>query len=433
MMNDRGIGHKGLVITHLNTSSLTAHFNMVRQDVIDREMHIATYSETNLKPAYPTELLKIPGYLLFRQDRQGTHKTRGGGLGMYVRDDFVCDLNKWDHLNQIKESSEMLWVTVKPGGTRKLIIGIVYRPPIGDPGEFLTDIREKLEPLNLNHHEIHILGDFNLDVTEGAKTKGKELVAICKNVGLTQLIKNPIRITPDKQPILDLYFTNSPHISDSGVTSTNISDHAQIFARKKKAPHKRISITFTGRSYNNYNPLKFKANLITKDWNDILGSEDVNKAWGDYLRVIESDLSEMCPLKEISTHNEKADWITLDHLEQIKLKDDMMWKARLSRDKEDWIKAQKSRNLTKAMMKQAKSAFLVSALTDNREDSKKFWRTLHKVIPGKNSSKHPINLIDHKGVQSDPSDAATLINDFFTTVAGKLDIHTDKWVDPGLD
>ena len=173
MMNDRRIGHKGLVITHLNTSSLTAHFNMVRQDVIDREMHIYTYSETNLKPAYPTELLKIPGYLLFRQDRQGLRKTKGGGLGMYVRDDFVCDLNKWDHLNQIKDSSEMLWVTVKPGGTKKLIIGIVYRPPDGEQGEFLTDIREKLEQIHLNHHEAHILGDFNLDVTEGAKTKGK--------------------------------------------------------------------------------------------------------------------------------------------------------------------------------------------------------------------------------------------------------------------
>ena len=64
-------------------------------------------------------------------------------------------------------------------------------------------------------------------------------MAICKNVGLTQLINTPTRITPDRRSILDLYFTNCPHIADSGVTSTNISDHAQIYATKKKAPQKR--------------------------------------------------------------------------------------------------------------------------------------------------------------------------------------------------
>ena len=82
----------------------------------------------------------------------------------------------------------MLWVTVKPGGSKKLLIGIIYRPPGEDTEEFLSDLRDKLELLGTNENEIHILGDFNMDITEGAKTKGKQLVAICKNVGLTQLI-----------------------------------------------------------------------------------------------------------------------------------------------------------------------------------------------------------------------------------------------------
>ena len=139
----------------------------------------------------------------------------------------------------------------------------------------------------------------------------------------------------------------------------------------------------------------------------------------------------MCPLKEISTHNEKADWITHEHLEQIRLKDDLMLKARQTRDRDDWIKAQKSRNQTKAMMKQAKSAYLVNALTENREDSKKCWCTIHKILPKKVSSNHPIKLLDHEGMQTDPAEAATLINDFFTTVEHKLDVHTDEWTDPG--
>ena len=171
--------------------------------------------------------------------------------------------------------------------------------------------------------------------------------------------------------------------------------------------------------------------MINWDWAEVLATEDVNKAWDEYLEVIETKLNKMCPLKDISTHNEKADWITIEHLEQIKLKDDLMLKARQTRNRDDWINAQKSRNMTKAMMKRAKSTYLVNALTENREDSKKLWRTLHKILPNNKSERHPINLIDHDGNQTDPKNAATLINDFFTTVAGKLDVHTDKWTDPG--
>ena len=72
-------------------------------------------------------MLEIPGYQLFRQDRQGT---RGGGLGLYVREDFVCDTNKWDHLNQVKESSEMLWMTIKLRGSKKKSLLPLYTDPL---------------------------------------------------------------------------------------------------------------------------------------------------------------------------------------------------------------------------------------------------------------------------------------------------------------
>ena len=71
----------------------------------------------------------------------------------------------------------------------------------------------------------------------------------------------------------------------------------------------------------------------------------------------------------------------MEHLEQIKLKDDLKAKALRTKDRDDWIRAQKSRNFTKAMMKQAKSAYLTDALPTDKNDSKQFWRTLDKILP----------------------------------------------------
>ena len=122
----------------------------------------------------------------------------------------------------------------------------------------------------------------------------------------------------------------------------------------------------------------------------------------------------------------------MDLLEQIKLKDDLLVKSRETGNLEDWIKAQKSKNLTKKMMKQAKSTFLTEALTTNQKDSEQFWRTLSKILPKKSSSAHPINLINENGSLEEPSNAAGLINDFFTNIATKLDKHKEPWEDKGL-
>ena len=138
-----------------------------------------------------------------------------------------------------------------------------------------------------------------------------------------------------------------------------------------------------------------------------------------------------CPIKNISINQVRAQWLTPDHLEQIKLKDDLLAEARSTRDRETWIAAQKCRNLTKKMMKHAKSEFLTTALAESRHDSKRFWRTLKKVLP-KGDSKHPINLVGEDGTPIAPGLAAVTINNFFTTVATELDVYTDEWQNPGL-
>ena len=142
---------------------------------------------------------------------------------------------------------------------------------------------------------------------------------------------------------------------------TNISDHGQIFMRKKKDTLKKIKASFRARIYKNYDGTAYADTLRQRNWEDLLKIEDCDKAWEEYLSILERELNKTCPIQNISINQVRAQWLTPDHLEQIKLKDDLLAEARSTRDREIWIAAQKCRNLTKKMMKHAKSKFLTTA------------------------------------------------------------------------
>nr|CAH7714560.1 unnamed protein product [Callosobruchus chinensis] len=80
-------------------------------------------SETWLDQNTDSDLIAIPGYFLFRQDRVG----RGGGVAAHVKVDLHCsviDIN----LTSITGDLEFLLLRVKYQ-TYSCIIGVFYRPP----------------------------------------------------------------------------------------------------------------------------------------------------------------------------------------------------------------------------------------------------------------------------------------------------------------
>ena len=92
------------------------------------------------------------------------------------------------------------------------------------------------------------MGDFNIDMCDKKNQSTKKLIEITKSYGLRQLIKHPTRYSSDKDSILDLIFTNSDFISNSGVCDINLSDHQMVLAMRKKIKITKTKCRFTGRS-----------------------------------------------------------------------------------------------------------------------------------------------------------------------------------------
>ena len=139
--------------------------------------------------------------------------------------------------------------------------------------------------------------------------------------GFRQIIDKPTC----KGNCIDLIFTNSNDIANSGVLDINLSDHDLVFATNKKMTPKREYIDFLGRSYRNYDANSFKNNLLTFDWFDYWTLDDPNSCWNFLLNRITLEIDKSCPLKKRRVRNSNEPWLCNEILEAIFDKD-QAWK-----------------------------------------------------------------------------------------------------------
>lgn len=94
-------------------------------DLNNEDIDVCIVSESHLKPEMPDAIVNIPGYSIFRQERNwsGLDKRSKGGIAIYGR----SNLNVFDVYRS--KLYELLYVILKlPSGHLLLTRGI-YHPP----------------------------------------------------------------------------------------------------------------------------------------------------------------------------------------------------------------------------------------------------------------------------------------------------------------
>lgn len=181
-------------IAHLNIRSLKSreHFLLLQHTMEEHDFDIFTISETWLDSSVDSQVMRIPGFAFFHHDR-GEHKS--GGLAVYIKDTFRATLLK-DVSGISDENFPQLWIKVQVRHCKSIHICTVYRPPC-TALTFSDSMSSSLLDMLLLGNDIIILGDLNcniLDETADSRT----LKELCATFNLTQLVKEPTRITGTK-------------------------------------------------------------------------------------------------------------------------------------------------------------------------------------------------------------------------------------------
>ena len=108
-------------------------------------------------------------------------------------------------------------------------------------------------PKSPHNEDLFLMGDFNLDYLDHKHEYVSDLKQIAPIFGLKQHIKETTRYSLNQNGLghvkgscLDLIFTTSPYIQQSGTLNFNLSDHLAVFITRKKDQNLNTKITLKG-------------------------------------------------------------------------------------------------------------------------------------------------------------------------------------------
>ena len=422
---NKTLNRKGLYFVHMNARSLANNIDLVRIFLSQNNIAVCTISETWLHSNIPDRFIEIPGYHSIRTDRMTidpkTNKIkRGGGLLTYI-------VNKLDKctllsdLTQVDGNLEAQWIEIQIPNMKTIIVGNCYRPPNGNEEAAFQSLGEMIDTINkLTNIEIFILGDFNVDMSKPSKAR-KDIADLSNDNGLTQLIKDTTRQTTHSNTILDLIFTNSNNILESGVLYNNISDHFQVFALRKHQKKIKIPVTFKGRNYLNFDPDLLCDHIERLEWNEYDTLNDPNLLWELMMYQIKNIAEVLYPEKVFNINQQKDPWINDEIMHLIIEKDALLLQAKIENTDEAWRIARQTKNRAKNYINRAKSYYIQNALQNNQNDSKKFWRNINKILPNNKSNVTKINLKNQTTRDNiKDNDLPDFINNFFADIGPNL-------------
>jgi hypothetical protein len=407
----------------LNCQSLKNKNNQFRTLIETHKPEIITGTESWLNESIPSSQFFPTSYETFRRDRA----TPGGGV-------FICvhkSLNAT--VSFISETSEILGVHILSGTNISIKLAVIYKPDknLAPIDELITHIQE----FNLEKKPsqfVIITGDTNLPQVDwnnldcnSKKEETRKIIQLTE-LGLTQLVHEPTRITNNTATTLDIILTNQPQKFHDIHTDDGIGDHRIILA-EIEIHHKLLAKP--SRKVFLYH--KAKVDLLKSEIKNCLPefeklcskSDNLDEIYDNLMTVI-NNASSLCIPSKVLKQTSDPPWYNKNICylkKQARLLHAKFKKTRLPLDYEKYSEARKNLNKEK---RDRETTFLSENLdTMLKESQKRFWSYVKFKTKGQHSSVPSLKSKSGK-VHSDPVEKANLLNKHFHTVFTPHQINT---------
>ena len=151
---------------------------------------------------------------------------------------------------------------------------------------FIDNLENCLDRIDLDNTDIFIMGDFNIDFLDNQNDIVKKFNNVINQWGCRKLVSNTTRYSRQKESCIDQIVTHSNIILSKGVADVNLSDHQLVYVQRKKGKMPTKKVNFQGRSYRNYNSIMFEDSLAEMDWEKFFGKNEPNELWDIMLENI---------------------------------------------------------------------------------------------------------------------------------------------------
>ena len=350
------------VIELLNSQSLLPKLPDIRAELLHKHTDMLCYTETNLKNSTPDRLISLHDYRILRQDRIIGRKKSGGGVALFVRENYYVDKLVINQHPSTSSNVEILWAKVKLDNRRAVVVECVYRPPSTSTSQVnndYDDIEEQLQTVISAHSSLRIIlaGDLNSDDQTNplAYARLQEL----ERYDLRCVVHQPTFYRGNTRSVLDVVLMSRELCEDMSPPSCIIercdftAHHRRVIittsvARTKLKPRYR-----TGRNWRVLDRDSFLADVRCTDWGAVVRRDDLcERQWECFTTEMNRILNEHVPVRKYRIHNPSPPPVsdeTLDLMRQRRY-------AKIPKDTESYKQLNKVVRQAEAIPKDARDA-----------------------------------------------------------------------------
>ncbi|XP_059217675.1 uncharacterized protein LOC131994805 [Stomoxys calcitrans] len=290
----------GLKVVHINAQSLNKKIDEFRYIFQNSCVDIICVSETWFRNDILSQAFNIPGYRLYRADREG----HAGGVAIYVINHMKSRvIDKSTQGNSI----EYMFLELE-SGSEKMLIGNVYRPHRNVDIMPLISI---LSTITLEYENIAITGDFNSNILHE-----QFLVDEMQSIGLTLVNSTtPTHFTASSNTLLDLIFRNRQleYLLYEQLSAPVFSKHDLVFCSLDVFNHSNPSDeTYTYRDFKRIDIDLMEYRLSTIDWDRMYSFQTVDDRLSFLQDRILDLYNELVPLRTRRKTTREKPWFTND-------------------------------------------------------------------------------------------------------------------------
>lgn len=373
------IDPSGFNVCHLNVRSLLGKIDVVRDMFVATGVHVVLVSETWLSSDITDNMIRLPGYKLYRNDR--VTSTVGGGVAIYVR----CGLSVRILLKSDQpDSIEFILVDVKTHASN-VLIGCTYmaKPTV----KRLDPFKEALRTYSSQYENVLIGGDFNINMINPSDAVRSSFLKILRSRSLS-IVNNvyPTRfgmsINGFSSSLLDIFLVSSDKPDGVGsfgqISVSGVSDHDLIYVSLKIRTNLPEQNTFIYRDMKSINiPILLDA-AGQCSWVDVLTLNNVNDQLSTLNNIIQQLYVKYVPLRVFKPKLQSIPYFSPEIEKTIVDRDIAYEHWKRNKHQASWDIFKTFRNRVTLLVRQAKKRYFSSKLNPQLP-TKIFWENVRKM------------------------------------------------------
>ena len=381
---------------------------------------ILAISETFLAATVNDSELSIPGYILFRKDRNldfyngiYSQETRGGVLA-YVKGDLHPTISE---VNSVR--AELLWLNIYPSITLHMLLGVCYRPELAGH-DYVETLCDSFNQVQVN--DCIIVGDFNFrdidwEDIEGHSPSSRLFVQCLQDNYMTQLVEEPTR----NKYINDLVITSNADLIDSVIVNDafpytdpkTLTMNVKLFIPKISKKQRKVYLYSKGRY------AEFNRAVSEFDWQGTLARyESMEQKWAMFKHTLFLFQDEYIPSKSLKLGTRsRFPWLNNPKVKhERKMKRKAQVKANISGLYSDTVLSQAANTQYRAQLLRSKVEYEASLASEIRENPRRFYNYCRNFT----RSGATIESLKVNGATiTHDHDKANALNEFFASVMVK--------------